>query len=143
MRELEGQGEGITCMCADIATLLFCMQSDYEHFIGDFSAYVSSLPPHARPHLEVQLDWDQDIVEIAHHMLGWEEKLCSHLGLTEVDVHDIKAVHGSKPELQRYWCNWTFLSKTQSGSIHCNTQAPFPHCEFGNIVISALFSIYL
>ena len=39
---------------------------------------------------------------IAHHMLDWEEKLRSHLGLTEVDVHDIKAVHGSNPGLQRY-----------------------------------------
>ena len=38
----------------------------------------------------------------AHHMLDWEEKLRSHLGLTEVDVHDIKAVHGSNPGLQRY-----------------------------------------
>ena len=89
-------------MCPNLQVLeplLFCGPI----LIGpNFSAYVSSLPPHVRPHLEVQLDWDKDIDVIAHHMLDWEEKLRSHLGLTEVDVHDIKAVHGSNPGLQRY-----------------------------------------
>ena len=65
-----------------------------------------SLPASARPLLEQQLDWDhqgvdKDLIEIAHHMLGWEEKLCSHLGLTEVDVHDIEKIHSGNPELQR------------------------------------------
>ena len=71
-----------------------------------FSAYVCSLSPAARPNLELLLDWghdgvDRDLIEIAHHMLHWEEKLCSHLGLTAVDIHDIKAIHHNKPELQR------------------------------------------
>lgn len=67
---------------------------------------MSSLPASARPHLELQLDWghegvDRDLIEIAHHMLDWEEKLCPLLGLSAVDCHDIKAIHLSNPELQR------------------------------------------
>ena len=50
---------------------------------GHFPAYASSLPASALPHLEQQLDWN-DLIEIAHHMLDWEEKLCTHLGLTAV-----------------------------------------------------------
>ena len=72
----------------------------------DFSSYVWSLPASARPLLEQQLDWDnegvdKDLIEIAHHMLDWEVKLCSHLGLTTIDVHDIKEKNSGKPELQR------------------------------------------
>ena len=56
--------------------------------------YVWTLPASARPHLELQLDWghggvETDLCEIAHVMLDWEVKLSTHLGLTEVDVHDI------------------------------------------------------
>ena len=69
-------------------------------------AYMSSLPANVQPLLKKQLDWDnngvdRDLIEIAHHMLHWEEKLCSHLRLTAVDVHDIKAKHPNNPELQR------------------------------------------
>jgi hypothetical protein len=66
---------------------------------------VSSLPDSAHRHLDQLLDWDnqidKDLTEIAHHMLEWEEKLCTHLGLTAVDAHDIKAKYSSNPELQR------------------------------------------
>ena len=65
-----------------------------------FPAYTSSLPASALPHLGQQLDWN-DLIEIAHHMLDWEEKLCTHLGLTAVDIHDIKAKRQNNPELQR------------------------------------------
>ena len=56
---------------------------------------MSSLSPAARPHLELQLDCDHegvetDLYEIADHMIKWEKKLSSLLGLTEVDMHDIK-----------------------------------------------------
>ena len=63
---------------------------------------METLPASARPYLELQLDW-VDLCEIAHvhHMLDWEERLCTHLGLTEVDVHDIKAMHFGNPPLQR------------------------------------------
>ena len=61
---------------------------------------MSSLPASARPHLELQLDWVA-LCEIAHHMLDWEERLCTHLGLTEVDIHDIKAMPIGNPSLQR------------------------------------------
>ena len=55
---------------------------------------MSSLPACARPHLERQLDWgnegvDVDLNEIADHMIRWEEKLSTHLDLTEVDIYDI------------------------------------------------------
>ena len=55
---------------------------------------ILSLPPCARPHLERQLDWgnegvDEDLSEIADHMIKWEEKLSAPLGLTEVDIDDI------------------------------------------------------
>ena len=67
---------------------------------------MSSLPACACPHLELQLDHghggvDKDLYEIAEHMLGWEEKLCIHLELTEVEVQDIKSIHSTNPLLQR------------------------------------------
>ena len=76
----------------------------HQSFItgADFSAYVSSLPTSAHPHL---IDWDsegvdRDLNEIALHMLGWEERLCTPLGLTATDIHDIKEEY-AKPKLQR------------------------------------------
>ena len=71
----------------------------------DFSAYMSRLPPNACSHLKLKLDHDhegvdKDLYEIAEHMLGWDKKLSTHLELTEVDIHDIKAMH-SHPSLQR------------------------------------------
>ena len=67
---------------------------------------MSSLPPPARSHLEFQLDSGHDGVEmdlhqIAEHMLEWEEKLSAHLGLTPVDISDIKDIYPFKPNLQR------------------------------------------
>ena len=69
---------------------------------ADISCYVCSLPACARPHLEWRLDWghegvDQDLHEIAHHMLDWEEALMAHLQLTEVDRSDIKDTYPGKP----------------------------------------------
>ena len=66
------------------------------------------LPASARPHLELQLDWghggvETDLCEIAHVMLDWEVKLYSSLGLTKVDVHDIRR-GTSNLELQRCVC---------------------------------------
>ena len=65
---------------------------------------MSSLPANARPHLEQQIDWnnegvERDLNEIAYHMINWEERLCSYLGLTDVDVHDIKHDFGNSCEL--------------------------------------------
>lgn len=66
----------------------------------DFFTYVSSLLACAHPHLKLQLDWG-DLIQVAHHMLGWEEKLSTQLCLTDVDIHDItKGI--SNLELQRY-----------------------------------------
>lgn len=77
---------GYTCATASAGT-------------SDISGYMSSLPDCARCYLDQQMDYD-DIISIAHHMLRWEEKLCSGLGLTEVDIHDIPKIK-STPELQR------------------------------------------
>ena len=68
---------------------------------------LSSLPLSVHPRLELQLDSDHkgvetDLYQIAHHMIDWEEKLVPHLGLTPVDVSDIKESHSNKPALQRY-----------------------------------------
>lgn len=73
---------------------------------ADISSYVCSLPACARPHLEWQLDWghdgvDQDLHQIAHYMIDWEEALIAHLQLTEVDRSDIKDTYPGKPLLQR------------------------------------------
>ena len=67
---------------------------------------MSSLPPALRPHLEYQLDRDNegvdcDLHEIAHHMLNWEVKLSAHLKLTEIDIKDINDEYMNEPELQR------------------------------------------
>ena len=66
----------------------------------------SSLPPAACPHLELLLDSgnegvEKDLYEIADLMLDWEEKLSAPLGLTPVDISDIKETHFRKPVLQR------------------------------------------
>jgi len=72
----------------------------------DVASYLSSLPPAARPHLELQLDSghggvEKDLCQIADHMLDWEEKLSTHLGLTPVDISDVKDMHPLKPVFQR------------------------------------------
>ena len=71
-----------------------------------FPASMSSLPAGVQPYLDEVLDWDhegvdKDLMEIAHHMLGWEEQLSSQLGLTQVDIHDINKIYFKQPELQR------------------------------------------
>ena len=71
-----------------------------------YQSYVSSLPPPSRPHLEREIDYendgvDKDLNEIAHHMIDWEEELSAHLELTQVDIHDIKAIYRDSPALQR------------------------------------------
>ena len=67
---------------------------------------MSSLPAGVQRYLDEVLDWDQkgvdkDLMKIAHHMLGWEEQLSALLGLTQVDIHDIKKIHSKQPKLQR------------------------------------------
>ena len=65
--------------------------------VGTYASPISSL--------ELILDWDndseRDLIRIAHCMLEWEEKLCPHLELTNVDIHDIKEMYKDKPEMQR------------------------------------------
>ena len=64
---------------------------------------MSTLPASALPHLDQQLDGDhegvdQDLCEIAKHMLEWED-LSTHLKLTTAEVRDIKDDY--KPSLRR------------------------------------------
>jgi len=42
-----------------------------------------------------------DLAKIAGQMVDWEEKLAGNLGLSHVDVEDIKEIHRNRPELQR------------------------------------------
>ena len=63
---------------------------------ADFSACVASVTGNF--HLQKTLDWDNDGVgkdlnAIAHRMLNWEEDLSADLGLSCVDIHDIKELH--------------------------------------------------
>ena len=67
---------------------------------------MSTLPASALPHLDQQLDGDhegvdEDLCEIAKHMLDWEEKLSTHLKLTATNISDIKDMYSNKPALQR------------------------------------------
>ena len=43
---------------------------------------------------------DEDLNEIAHYMIHWED-ISSSLKLTDVDIHDIKFHNPNKAELQR------------------------------------------
>jgi hypothetical protein len=65
------------------------------------SVYVSTLPASARHYLDQPVDRKTDLIVIAAPMLHWEQKLLAHLGLTEVDVHDIRESFPMKPLLQR------------------------------------------
>ena len=65
---------------------------------------MSSLSASAQSHLDELVDWNADLNNIAHPMLDWEERLCTHLGLTVEDVHDIKVKHQNNPALQRSVC---------------------------------------
>lgn len=90
----------------ELLVLLHISIIDHE-LKASFEAYVSSLPTRVHPHLKQVLDWDHggvdiDLMEIAHHMLHWEERLSPYLELTEVDIHDIHDEHRGKPELERY-----------------------------------------
>ena len=72
----------------------------------DLSCYVSSLPAGARPHLELLLDQDndgvdKDLTEIADLMLECEERFATHLGLTAIDVSNIKHKCRDSLPLQR------------------------------------------
>ena len=44
---------------------------------------------------------DNDLIEIAQHMSGWEEQLSALLGLSQTDIDDIKDTYPFKPALQR------------------------------------------
>ena len=64
---------------------------------------MSTLPASALPHLDQQLDGDhegvdQDLCEIAKHMLDWED-LSTHLKLTTAEIRDIN--DDFKPSLRR------------------------------------------
>ena len=65
---------------------------------------MSTLPASVHPRLDQQLDGDhegvdQDLCEIAKHMLDWDGELSTHLKLTTAEVQDIK--DDFKPSLQR------------------------------------------
>ena len=70
-----------------------------------YSEYVNLIPLQNRFKLDKTLDYEhnrveKDLTEIAGFFVDWESK-ASHLGLTNVDISDIKETYRSKPELQR------------------------------------------
>ena len=71
------------------------------------SSYLSSIPATALPYLDNLLDWDQEGVDrhlnrIADAMIEWEENLSIWLGLTEVQIHDLKKIYSQEPVLLRH-----------------------------------------
>ena len=72
---------------------------------SEFQRYLSQLPQSAFSYLDRTLDWDNeydcDLIEIARHLLRWEELLVSPFRLSSVDTHDISLIHRDRPELQR------------------------------------------
>ena len=60
-----------------------------------YNGFLSSLSLIAASYLDKELDWDHDDVNthlsvIADQMVDWEEKLSTKLGMTEVEIHDLK-----------------------------------------------------
>ena len=73
---------------------------------SDCSSFQASLPPSRHPYLERQLDFDQggvdrDLNKIADSIINWEMNLSVELGLTNNEIHDIKAEHPINNALQR------------------------------------------
>lgn len=98
MEEQEQPGENF--IANDIINLIVTIISDL-----DYDAYISSLPPGAKLFLDKQLDWDnegvdKDLSEIADQMLHWEE-ISVYLRLTDIEIHDIKALRRESIRLQR------------------------------------------
>ena len=68
----------------------------FSHIVAiEYAHYVSSLPSGMHPHLDKQLDWDNDVdadlKEIAHYIEDWDSNLASHLKLTEADTNNINS----------------------------------------------------
>ena len=89
---------------ADVSCLFNLM---FSYDIGsEFQKLLSLLPLCVFPYLDQTLDWDneldQDLIEIAKHLVRWEERLVSPFRLSPADIHDIKANNQQSPELQRY-----------------------------------------
>ena len=76
---------------------------------SEFNRYLFDLPIYVLSYLNKTLDWDnkfdRDLIEIAKHLVRWEECLASPFRLTPADIHDIKATNQQSPELQRYSCS--------------------------------------
>ena len=89
----------------------------------DLQPYLRSLPASVRPFLDKELGWDhegveRDLCEIADHMSGWEERLSVHLGLTLVDIFDIKLKYPDQPVLQRHVIIHKIISNWMSERSH-------------------------
>ena len=73
---------------------------------SEFQRYLSQLPVSVFPYLNLPLDWDNeydsDLIEIARHLLRWEELLVRPFKLSRADVHAIKTTNQDSAELQRY-----------------------------------------
>ena len=77
-----------------------------EYIGPEFQRYLSQLPVSAFPYLNMPLDldndYDRDLVEIAKQLLRWEELLVCPFKLSRADIHGIKTTNQDSSELQRY-----------------------------------------
>ena len=86
---------------------------------SEFQRYLSQLPVSTFRYLNLPLDWDNeydsDLIEIAMHLLRWEELLVRPFKFSRPDTHAIKAANQDSPELQRL--AYIFLAIP---SMHCH-----------------------
>ena len=75
----------------------------YDADILAFESCVSSLSPLARTFLEKSLEWEKkDLDEVIGHAFDWEGSISTLLGLTNVEIREIKAKHPEDYQLQWY-----------------------------------------
>lgn len=73
-----------------------------------YEEYVSTLNEGSRSNLKKEIDWDnkvdRDLIEIADSMMAdWEVTLSASLGLSRVQIEDVKARYkNDDPRLERY-----------------------------------------
>ena len=86
-----------------------------------YSEYVDFIPPQCRFKLDKALDFEhkgveKDLGEIANHLMDWESR-ASHLGLTKVDISEIKNSYRNKPALQRLGACLKLILGRSGGNI--------------------------
>ena len=89
--------------------VIILITSSFFHILQDLAPILIN----ACLYLNLQLEW-ADLCEISCHMLNWEVKMCSHLGLTEVDIHDISKGINDLELTSEVYSRLNFLSSCYS-----------------------------